>query len=134
VSITRTCDYCQKPEVDLGFVQHYRILPTRPAPHGFTAGARTFDLCNGCVELITSPATMESVPPVKDEEPLRFAGRNGPVLVTDGKGNTRVVRDRNRPGRCTSKAVSTAKNGGARCIWDEGHDGQHKAANGQHWS
>jgi hypothetical protein len=134
VSITRICDYCQKPEAEAGFVQHYRVLPTRPAPTGFAAGARAFDLCCECVELITSPATVETVAPVKDEEPLRFAERGGPVLVTDGKGNTRVIRERNRPGRCTSKAKSTAKNGGARCVWDEGHTGQHKAANGQHWS
>lgn len=131
MSITRKCDYCLKDESLAGFVQHYRILPTRPAPAGFTMGARAFDLCDECVQLITSPATIESIPVTK-EEPLRFATRGGPVLVTDGKGETRVIRERNRPGRCKAKAIQRNGEPGARCLWDEGHTGDHKAANGQH--
>lgn len=131
MSILRKCDYCERDEADvpLAFVQHYRILPTRPAPNNFPNGARTFDLCKECIGIITSVAASESVPAPRDAEPLRAAMRGGPVMVTDGKGKTRIVRERNRAGRCTSYSKSKC-----RCIWDEGHDGSHNAANGQRWA
>lgn len=48
------CDYCDKPEAEVGFIQTFLLLPRRTYGRGntFPKGARDIDLCAGCVTLL----------------------------------------------------------------------------------
>lgn len=58
VTTERVCDYCEKPESEVGFVQTYLMLPRRyygkkdSAAADFPRGARDIDLCAACVLLL----------------------------------------------------------------------------------
>jgi hypothetical protein len=122
VSVTRTCDYCEKTEQDAGFVQHYVLQHTRvPLVRETVAeGIRAIDLCKDCALTLTHESS---------EEPRAVTPEPKPVVVIDGKGNSRVPRTRMRPGRCRARHPKS----GTLCVWDDDHVTNHQAANGQSW-
>lgn len=76
MAIARSCDMCDKPEIDGRFVQHYTLLPSRQV--GTTGyeprGRRSIDLCGDCATAWTQPtANYERRP--RTLRPTRPAGR-----------------------------------------------------------
>jgi hypothetical protein len=134
MAVTRQCDYCEKPESEAGFIQHYEAVPQRKAPREYEVpGQRAIDLCGECAALVTraSEVVTTRIPP--RPAPKVEAPKPTPVLMTDASGTMHVISKRNRPNRCTSLHPKS----GTRCVWDVGHDVtkiEHRAANGQHWT
>lgn len=137
MAITHRCDYCEKEEAEVGFVQHFSAVPKRRLDgSSFAArGVRVLDLCGECANLLTRPAegseryTGPSAPPPKPApEPQPAAAQ--PIVVIDGNGHRKINRIRNRPGRCVAYHPKSK----SRCFWDAlpPHD-VHEAANGQRW-
>ena len=59
------CDYCERPEQVSGFVQSYRMIPTRryrDKPF-VPKGARDVDLCAQCVTLLSREHVNLTTPP-----------------------------------------------------------------------
>jgi hypothetical protein len=154
MAITRTCDYCEKPESEVGFVQSYTAMPSRKLDGAAFApqGTRLVDLCASCAEIITRPSKTPAPAPVKPEPAIcgvkvghghcfLAADHLGahrtpmgaiaqPVVVIDGNGHRKINRIRNRPGRCAAYHPKSK----SRCFWDAvpAHE-THEAANGQRW-
>jgi hypothetical protein len=143
MAITHRCDYCEKEEVEVGFVQHFSAVPKRRLDgSSFAArGVRVLDLCGECANLLTRPAegseryTGMPVPPPKPApEPQpdpEDKPKATPVVVFDGSGRRPIQRIRNRPGRCPAYHPKSK----SRCFWDAlpAHN-VHEAANGQRWA
>jgi len=85
VTVVR-CDYCEKDEATVGFIQSYRMIPTRrysgkPFAH---KGARDLDLCAGCVELLTREHISKSP---ADTKPMRCLAKRDGVRCMLDKGH-----------------------------------------------
>jgi hypothetical protein len=156
MAITRTCDYCEKPESEVGFVQSYTAMPSRKLDGASFApqGPRLIDLCALCADILTRPSkTTAPTQPKPQPEPAVCGVKVGrgncflaadhlgshrtpmgaiaqPVVVIDGNGHRKINRIRNRPGRCAAYHPKSK----SRCFWDAlpPHD-VHEAANGQRW-
>jgi hypothetical protein len=62
----RVCDYCDKPEAEVGFIQTYLMVPRRSygkAGALFPKGARDIDLCAGCALLLAPRPHVNVAPP-----------------------------------------------------------------------
>ena len=133
MSINRQCDYCEKPESEVGFIQQYEAIPQRKPTRDFDVpGQRALDLCDTCASLLTRPSEVgPKTFPRRPADP-KPAALSAPVLMTDGAGVPHVISRRNRPNRC----LSVHPHSKTRCVWDQGHDAtvEHRAANGQHWA
>lgn len=92
--VVMRCDYCEKPEAEVGFIQSYRMIPTRQyGKHVFaTKGARDMDLCAECVALLSRPHVNKNQP---EPKVIRcFARRDGVrCMLERGHGSEHLAVD-----------------------------------------